>query len=165
MKNKVGEVFHPGPSKTILPNGKESEEKMLSLLRIYCFVQYLISFLVIKKNHFSIFFLLISFSHVITLNLFKSYFMSFHFLHPYHLSNTYKKKIETFFFLSFLHFPFSLFYPTNKVDSLKAPLVGVIIEKMKIRREKNEEKVVSDGVWLRVQKNERKKGLNGKLSI
>ena len=26
-------------------------------------------------------------------------------------------------------------------------------------------KVVSDGVWLRVQKNERKKGLNGKLSI
>ena len=98
MKNKVGEVFHPGPSKTILPNGKESEEKMLSLLRIYCFVQYLISFLVIKKNHFSIFFLLISFSHVITLNLFKSYFMSFHFLHPYHLSNTYKKKIETFFF-------------------------------------------------------------------
>lgn len=44
-------------------------------------------------------------------------------------------------------------------------MVGVIIEKMKIRREKNEEKVVSDGVWLRVQKNERKKGLNGKLSI
>lgn len=44
-------------------------------------------------------------------------------------------------------------------------MVGVIIEKMKIRLEKNEEKVVGDGVWLRVQKNERTKGLNGKLSI
>lgn len=49
------------------------------------------------------------------------------------------------------------------MDPLRAYLVGVIIGKMKNRREKNAKKVVGDGVWLG-EKSERKKGLNGKLS-
>jgi len=36
---------------------------------------------------------------------------------------------------------------------------------MKNRHKKNAEKVVGDGVWLRREKSERKKGLNGKLPI
>lgn len=130
-----GWSFPSGPTKNYLPKlkGKWGENAFL-LLGIYCSVQYLISFLKI--------FLLISFSHAITLNLFKSYFLSFHFLH---LSNIYKKKLKLFF-LSFLNFPFPLFYPTNKMDPIRAHLVGVIIRKMKNKHEKNAEKVVGDGV-------------------
>ena len=164
MKKEVGEVFHLGHQKLSSQIEREVRRKCFFLLGIYCFVQYLISFLVIKKYIISQFFLLISVSHVITLNLFKSYFLSFHFLHPYHLSNTYKKKLKHFF-LILSTFSILTFLSYQQNGPLRAPLVGGIIEKMKIRGEKNEEKVVGDGVWLRGQKNERKKGLNGKLSI